>query len=85
MAVVLAKVPYSKVTGLDSLLQEYNLAIDELVVFHNIGVIPPDFYCFFENNQDLLADDKHPDGEGYQHMAQMWLDALTDQDSGGCE
>ena len=80
----LAKIPYTTYTASDPYIQEYNQVIDELVASNNIGVIPPDLYCFFENNQDLLADGIHPDGVGYQDVAQFWLDTLTDQYSGGC-
>ena len=66
-------------------LQEYNQVIDELVAANTIGVMPPDFYCYFENNPAQIADGLHPNGLGYQSMAQGWLDVLTDhQNNGGC-
>ena len=81
-----AKVPkaFGSSTALNPYLQAYNQVIDELVAANHIGVIPPDFYCFFESNPAQMADDLHPNGTGYQAMANLWRDALTDQYSGGC-
>jgi lysophospholipase L1-like esterase len=77
----LAKVPVAlgSLSYLNTSLQEYNDVIDELKKDNNIAITPPDFYCFFENNQDQMDDDLHPDGIGYQSMASLWRDTLLNQ------
>jgi lysophospholipase L1-like esterase len=81
----LAKVPYTTVADRDlNAIQEYNLVIDELVDSNHIGIVSPDFYCYFENHPEFLADGLHPNGLGYQAMAQIWSKVLTDQSSSGC-
>jgi lysophospholipase L1-like esterase len=59
--------------------------IDELKESNNIPVTPPDFYCFFENNTDQIADALHPNGYGYQSMAAIWHDALIGDRYPGCQ
>lgn len=65
------------------LIQEYNEVVDELVAaLVAAGVIPasyipPDFYNYFAAHQDEFSDNLHPNGVGYQSMAQLWYDALT--------
>lgn len=77
----LAKVPIAlgDFGYLNTAIQEYNEVIDELVADNNIGIVPPDFYYFFENNPDQIDDGIHPNGVGYQSMAIIWRDALTNQ------
>jgi lysophospholipase L1-like esterase len=58
------------------MIQEYNVAIDELVLTNNIAVVPPPFYAYFQTHQGELADGLHPDGTGYQSMANLWFNAL---------
>src|SRR5262249_62411749 len=60
------------------------LQINSRVIVHlvsipanNISVVPPDFYTFFSNNQSQYADLLHPNGVGYQSMANIWAQALT--------
>ena len=73
----LAKVPYASDPGFsDASIQEYNTAIDELKVANGITVIPPDFYAWFNSHPDQLADGLHPNGTGYQSMANLWFNAL---------
>jgi lysophospholipase L1-like esterase len=81
----LAKVPiaFEPRSYINPDLQDYNLVVDELVSENKIGVIPPDFYCFFENHPEQMDDDIHPNGLGYDSMANIWRDVLTDQ-YGGC-
>ena len=76
----LAKIPKAFLdrTYLNPMIQEYNQVVDELVLENNIGVRPPDFYTFFENNPELMTDHLHPNGWGYQSMAALWRDALLD-------
>ena len=74
---LLAKVPYASAPGFsDASIQEYNAAIDELKVANGITVIPPDFYAWFKTHPDQLADELHPNGTGYQSMANLWFNAL---------
>jgi lysophospholipase L1-like esterase len=74
----LAKTPFAlgKKSYLNSMLQEYNLVVDELVSENNIRIVPPDFYTFFKNHPEQIADCLHPNGIGYQSMAKLWHDAL---------
>lgn len=75
----LAKLPYTigVYAALRPPIEEYNDVIEELSIENGIDVIPPDFYCLFESHPERLADGLHPDGLGYQLMAQWWFDALT--------
>jgi lysophospholipase L1-like esterase len=59
------------------LIQAYNRVIDELVIVNNIQVIPPDFYNHFRSHPEEFSDDLHPNGAGYQSMATLWFQALT--------
>jgi len=59
------------------LIQKYNVVIEALASAIGSGIIPPDFYGYFRTHQDQLADNLHPDGVGYQSMASLWYDALT--------
>jgi lysophospholipase L1-like esterase len=74
---ILAKVPYATASGFnDASIQEYNAAIDELKIANGLQVIPPDFYAWFKSRPDQLADGLHPNGTGYQSMANLWFNAL---------
>jgi lysophospholipase L1-like esterase len=64
------------------LIQQYNTAVGELVsnTANGITVTPPDFYAAFTNNnlyQTQYFDNIHPNGTGYQTMANLWFQALT--------
>ena len=70
------------------LVREYNLVINELKSdsSNGITVVPPDFYTYFGSidpgtgryrYEDQYGDNLHPNGVGYQSMAQLWLEALT--------
>ncbi len=75
---VLAKVPFilNASATRDRLVRDYNAVIDELVAANNIPVNPPDFYTYFKQHPNLMADNLHPNGSGYQAMANLWSDAL---------
>jgi lysophospholipase L1-like esterase len=74
----LAEIPYtSDPLRRNEMIYEYNAAIDELVITNNILVSPPSFYAYFMNHQGELADGIHPNGTGYQSMANLWFGALT--------
>ena len=75
----LAKVPFTSdpLTSI-TYIQEYNDVIDELVFDNFIMVIPPDFFTHFQSNPgELAADGIHPNGTGYQSMADIWFTELT--------
>jgi lysophospholipase L1-like esterase len=70
------------------LIKEYNEVIDEFEndPSNDITVTPPSFYNFFKEidpgtgnprYEDQYADNLHPNGIGYQSMAGLWFDALT--------
>lgn len=73
----------------NKLIRDYNVAIDELVRENQIRVSsgcllnPPDFYAYFEatgvdaQGKSPEFDDRlHPNTQGYQAMAQLWMNAL---------
>ncbi len=74
----LAKVPYTSNPryGIPS-IQSYNLVIDELAAANGISATPPDFYALFQDTSLLDADGLHPNGTGYQSMANLWSGALV--------
>ena len=73
----LAEVPYtSDPLRSNAMIFEYNAAIDELVLTNNILVTPPSFYAWFQSHTSQLADGIHPNGTGYQSMANLWFNAL---------
>ena len=70
------------------LIKDYNDVINELKndPSNDITVTPPNFYNFFKGidpatgnprYEDQYFDNIHPNGEGYQSMADLWFDALT--------
>jgi lysophospholipase L1-like esterase len=59
------------------LVQEYNQVIDELNSANGIQTIPPDFYNYFRANPGQMSDNLHPNGVGYQGMAELWSNTLT--------
>jgi lysophospholipase L1-like esterase len=75
----LAKVPYATAAGFsDVAIQQYNQAINDFVAdpLNGISVVPPDFYAWFQSHTSQLADGIHPNGTGYQSMANLWFNAL---------
>ena len=74
----LAKVPFTPLPRYsDTIIREYNAAIDELVAANGIPVTPPDFYIHFKNSPGQLdADGLHPNGAGYQSIANLWATVL---------
>jgi PKD repeat protein len=66
----------------NELILQYNMVVGELVSnpANGITVVPPDFYAIFTNNnlyQTQYFDNVHPNGAGYQTMANGWFQALT--------
>ncbi len=73
----LAEVPYTTdPLRSNAMIFEYNAAVDELVLTNNIMVTPPPFYAYFQAHTGELADGIHPNGTGYQSMANLWFSAL---------
>ena len=73
---------------INNLIKEYNQVIDELVnnPQNNVVITPPDFYSYFNYQdpvtgryryEDEYAEILHPNGVGYQSMANLWFTALT--------
>ena len=74
---LLAKIPYSLNTTLNVSIQDYNLVVDELVAANGIPVSPPDLYNYFTEHQQQYSDQIHPNGAGYQSIADLWFNAIT--------
>jgi len=73
----LAEVPYTTKLNYDNaMIQEYNVVIDQLYVANGITVTPPPFYGYFLAHPGELDDGLHPNGVGYQSMADLWFSAL---------
>jgi lysophospholipase L1-like esterase len=80
--IALAKVPVIRPSSnpANLVVQDYNIVIDELVSdSHNrITVTPPDFYTYFSTRYwSEYSDQFHPNGTGYQSMANLWYQALN--------
>jgi len=77
---ILAKLPVIlPVNGSsDQAVQQFNLVVAELVADPNNGipVQPPDFHTYFANHTNEMANTVHPNGTGYQSMANLWFQAL---------
>jgi len=56
--------------------EKYNEVIDELVTENGILITPPPFFEYFKHHTERLVDGIHPDGVGYQAMANLWRNAL---------
>ncbi|MGI9284974.1 MAG: GDSL-type esterase/lipase family protein, partial [Pseudomonadales bacterium] len=62
-------------TGARSVLvQEYNQVIVSELSNRTLG---PDFFTFYLNNAGQYSDNIHPDGIGYQSMADLWRQVLV--------
>ena len=62
----------------DQRQQQYNQVVLELVAANAISVTPPDFYAYFAATHPTEYDDHiHPNGVGYQSMADIWDQALS--------
>lgn len=72
---LVGKVPYVRGAPQNQLdlIQNYNLAVEQLAIEHDLRAAPPDFYNYFLNSQDsVFFDNLHPNGAGYGAMAKMW-------------
>jgi lysophospholipase L1-like esterase len=62
--------------------RDFNEALDELVeeTSNHISIVPPDLYTYFRNNYETeFFDNLHPNGVGYQSMADLWRSVLLDE------
>ncbi len=76
--------PHMTHVASDELIQQYNDAIDELKDENGFSYTPPDFHTHFTENPDEMADDLHPNGVGYQSMAELWCSSLNGQSGMSC-
>jgi lysophospholipase L1-like esterase len=77
---ILAKAPPTPYDSVrNSRIQGYNSVVAELVSDPNnhITVTPPDFFTYYSNHTEQLADGVHPNGVGYQSMANLWFQSLN--------
>jgi lysophospholipase L1-like esterase len=58
------------------IIREYNEVIDELRAANGIDAAAPDFYNYFRQHPEELAENVHPNGLGYKSMARMWRNAI---------
>jgi lysophospholipase L1-like esterase len=73
---LIGKVPYAKNVPQNqiTLIQKYNIVVDQLTIDNNLQANPPDFFNYFLNNQNsAFFDNVHPNGIGYGAMADMWI------------
>jgi lysophospholipase L1-like esterase len=63
----------------DATIQEFNQVIDELVSDNGFSYTPPDFHAYLTANSvlEMNADNIHPNGIGYQSMANLWCTAIN--------
>ncbi len=84
---ILAKVPIAYGSGKNTyphpptaprnaLIRDYNLVIDELVAENALPLAGPDLYTHFAQHPEQMSDKLHPNGFGYQALADLWADAL---------
>lgn len=80
---LLALIPYTTNSSFSNIfIQEYNVAISQLLNEHNLDTDVPDFYSYFQDNPSQLDDGVHPNGTGYQSMSSLWYNELTNYWSG---
>lgn len=73
----LAKVPSAASVNYDDpSIRDYNVVVDELVAHNGISTAPPDFYNDLVHPGMFSSDGFHPNGTGYQEMANQWFSAL---------
>lgn len=60
----------------NALIRQYNQVIDELVVQNALPIAGPDLYTHYAQHPEQMKDRLHPNGVGYQAMADLWADAL---------
>jgi lysophospholipase L1-like esterase len=71
---------YAKQDSRHDLEKEYLPVIDALRTGNHLGA-GPDFFAYFRDHQDGLADGVHPNGAGYNALAVLWNIALDGQNT----
>ncbi|GAB4176158.1 MAG: lipase [Roseiflexaceae bacterium] len=77
-----ARVPWNQNASKQTLIQQYNALIPDVVVLRNSIMgnsnvqLGPDFYTIFQNQTSLFADTYHPNRSGYVQMENAWRDTL---------
>ena len=56
--------------------REYNQVVEQLTLENSLPLLGPDFYTYFTQHPEHMADRLHPNGLGYRAMAELWRDAL---------
>ncbi|MBL4851937.1 MAG: hypothetical protein JKY90_06615, partial [Gammaproteobacteria bacterium] len=79
--IFLAKAPpYFANTVRNVIVDGYNQVIDELVFENEFSYVPPDLHGYFTANpSEYSIDGIHPDGVGYQSIANLWCQGLDGQ------
>jgi lysophospholipase L1-like esterase len=67
---------YAKQPARHDLEQEYLAYVNTQLRANNGLGAGPDFFRYYRDNADALADQVHPNAVGYGMMAYMWLDAI---------
>jgi lysophospholipase L1-like esterase len=73
---VIPTIPYCLRDTLLANLPALNAKLAELKTNYPQIVDGPDLYAFFEGHPELFGDDVHPNGAGYEAMAQQWAEAM---------
>jgi lysophospholipase L1-like esterase len=60
----------------NALIREYHAVIDELVLENALPIEGPNLYPHFAAHPEQMADRLHPNGVGYQAIAELWAEAL---------
>jgi hypothetical protein len=63
----------------DSIIQQYNMVMDELAGMpaNGIPVPPADFHTYFRSHTAEFANSLDLNGVGHQSLAQIWLQTLS--------
>lgn len=69
---------YAKQPARNALESQYMYSIDQLRALWHLGP-GPNLFGTFRDNQQLIADEVHPNAAGYAAMGQMWAAALEGQ------
>ena len=73
--IIINRIPYSSKHN-DIAVQQLNVAISELPNGQNVYLGDSQAYDYFRQNQDQLYDGIHMNQEGYDKLAEFWVDAF---------
>ena len=72
-----AQYPNPETGGRTVNIIEFNLVVGELETENNLSIVGPDFFDhFLQNISTEYFDNIHPNGVGYESMADLWADEL---------